>query len=110
MTLKFSEKFDHPFSHVFFLYLVSCFLSVTVSLQCRLQAVSMMHVTIYPFVIIEERRNRIDLVTGTPTKPYLSGNMLPNINTCENGWSNFSENLRIARVNSIRITKSIKLL
>ena len=23
----------------------------------------------------------------------LSGNMLPNIKTCKNGWSNFSENL-----------------
>ena len=35
----------------------------------------------------------IQLVTGTATKPWLSGNMLPNINTCENGWSNISENL-----------------
>ena len=37
-----------------------------------------------------------------------------NIKTCENGWSNFSENLsrdiKIARVNSIGISKSINLL
>ena len=35
------------------------------------------------------------LVTGTAIKPSLSGNMLSNMNTCKNGWSNFSENLRI---------------
>ena len=35
------------------------------------------------------------IVTGTATKPWLSGNMLPNINTCKNGWSKLSENLRI---------------
>ena len=40
--------------------------------------------------------------------------MLPNIKTCENWYSNLSENLivdrvdKIARVNSIRITKSFK--
>ena len=34
----------------------------------------------------------LDLVTGTATNPRVSGNMLPNIKTCENGWSNFSEN------------------
>ena len=34
-------------------------------------------------------------VTGTATKSRLSGNMLPIKKTCENGWSNFSENLRI---------------
>ena len=40
--------------------------------------------------------------------------MLPNIKTRENGWLNFSENLRIVslklhRVNSLLITKSINL-
>ena len=53
--------------------------------------------------------------TYIATKPWLSGNMLPNIKICENGWSNFKENLRldgikIARVNPIRITNSINLL
>ena len=41
-----------------------------------------------------EHGSLIRLVTGIGTKPRLSGNMLPNIKTCENGWSNFSENLR----------------
>ena len=36
-----------------------------------------------------------ELVTGTEMKPWLSRNMLPNINTCENGWSNFSANLKV---------------
>ena len=34
----------------------------------------------------------IQLVTGIATKQPFSRNMLPNIKTCENGWSNFSEN------------------
>ena len=54
------------------------------------------------------------LVTGTEMEPWLSRNMLPNVNTCENGWSNFSAKsescvIKIAEL-SIRITKSINLL
>ena len=40
-----------------FLYLVTCFLRATVSLLCRLQAVSNLHVPIYPYLISEARRN-----------------------------------------------------
>ena len=36
-----------------------------------------------------------DLLIGTATKRRLSGNILPNINTCENWCQYFSENLRI---------------
>ena len=43
----------------------------------------------YPYLINEGRRTLFDLVTGTATKPRLSGNMFININTCENGWLNF---------------------
>ena len=50
-----------------------------------------------------------EIATGIATKRLLSGNMLSNIETCGNGCSNFSENLRgrgtkTDRVNSIRIT------
>ena len=31
--------------------------------------------------------------------------MLPNINTCENGWSNLSENLRIVQFRVVEITR-----
>ena len=55
----------------------------------------------------------IRLVTGIAPKPWPSGNMFSNIQTCENGWSNFSENLRIIAlkllINSILITKPINL-
>ena len=53
--LKFSEKFDHPFSHVFIFG--NCFLRIMVPLLCRLQAVSKIHVEIYPYLISEGRRN-----------------------------------------------------
>ena len=90
-----------------FLYLVTCFLRVTVLLLCRSQAR-----TISSQFTKMERVSLIQLVTGIATKLWLSGNMFPNIKICENGWSNFSENLRmvgikIARVKSISITKSI---
>ena len=45
------------------------------------------------------------LVMDTATKPLLSGNMLPNINTCKNGWSNFSENLRIAALKLLELNR-----
>ena len=40
-----------------FSYLETCFPRVTVSLLCRLQAVSKIHVQIYPYLINEGRRN-----------------------------------------------------
>ena len=45
------------------------------------------------------------LVTGTEMKPWLSRNMLPNINTCENGWSNFSANLRVVLLKLLELTQ-----
>ena len=40
-----------------------------------------------------------ELVTGTSTKPWLSGNMLPN------GWSNFSENMRVVAIKLFELTQ-----
>ena len=45
------------------------------------------------------------LVTGIASKPRLSGNMLPNINTIENVWSNFPENLRIVALKLLELTR-----
>ena len=61
---------------------------------------------------LERETKLFDFVTGITTKPRLSRHMLPNINTCENGWSNFSANLRVVVIklgqlyNSIRNNKS----
>ena len=107
---NFSEKFDHSFR--MFLYLETCFLRVMASLICRLQDVAKIHFPIYSNLISEGRWN-CDRETGTAMKPWLSGNMFPNIKTCEHLWSNFSKKItnrgiKIVRVNSI-ITKSINL-
>ena len=40
----------------------------------------------------------IKLVTGIATNSLLSGNKLPNVKTCEYGWSNFSENPRVRAI------------
>ena len=40
-----------------FIYLVTCFLRVMVSLLCRLQAVLKIHIPIYSYIISEGRRN-----------------------------------------------------
>ena len=55
---RFSNFLRHSIIHFYmFLYVVTCFLRVTVSLLCRLQAVSMIVVQIYPYLISEGRRN-----------------------------------------------------
>ena len=46
-----------------------------------------------------------ELVTGTEMKPWLSRNMLKNINTCENAWSNFSANLRVVSLKLLELTQ-----
>ena len=46
-----------------------------------------------------------NLVTGTATEPCLSGNMLPNIKIYENGWLNFSINLRIVALKLLALTQ-----
>ena len=46
-----------------------------------------------------------ELVTGTEMKPWLSRNMLPNINTCENGGLNFSVNLRVVSLKLLELTQ-----
>ena len=51
-----------------------------------------------------EHVSLIKLVTGMTTKPWLSGNMLPNINTCENLWSNFSENRIVVEIKLLELT------
>ena len=46
-----------------------------------------------------------ELVTGTEMKPWLSRNMLPKINTCENGWSNFSANIRVMSLKLLELAQ-----
>ena len=62
-------------------------------------------VPIYPNLIIVEETKLFELVTGTEMKPWLSRNILPNINTCENGRSNFSANLRVVSLNLLELTQ-----
>ena len=100
--LKFSRKSKINFRMI--LYLVICFLRVKVSLLCRLQAVPKIHVPIFPYLMWWKKK-LFDLVTCTATKPRLSGDILPNINTCKNGWSHFSESLRIVASKLLELTR-----
>ena len=45
------------------------------------------------------------LVTGIEMKPWLARNMLPDVNTWENGWSNSSANLRVVSWKLLEITQ-----
>ena len=89
--------------------LVTCFLRVTVSLLYRLEAVSKIHVAIYPCLIISEGRRNCSTFwsaqLGKATKPRLSGYMLPNINTFENEYWYISENLRIVALKLLELTQ-----
>ena len=46
-----------------------------------------------------------ELVTGTARRQGLSGNILPNINTSKNGWSNFSANLSVVALKLFELTQ-----
>ena len=94
--------------------LVTCLLRVTVSLLCRLQAVSKIHVPIYPCLIISEGRRNCSTFWGaqhwnrgcqeTCKYKHKRKFMLLFLRKFENRC------IKIARVNSIRITKFINLL
>ena len=49
--------------------------------------------------------NLFDLVTSKETIQWLSRNMLPNINTCENGCLNFSGNLRLVTLKVLKLSQ-----
>ena len=100
---KFFEKFDHPFSHVFIFRNMFPdsygFVAMPVTSCIKDTCSDLSHI-----YLVKEMK-LFDLVTATTTKPWLSGNMFPNIKTCVNGWSNFSENLRIVVANLLELTR-----
>ena len=80
-----------------FLYLVTCLQRVTVSLLCRYQAISKIHIPIYPYLINEGRRNfracdRHRNETVTLRKHVAKYKYMPN------EWLNSSENLRVVMI------------
>ena len=95
------------------LYSITRFLRVTVSLLCRLQAVSMIHVPIYPYLISEKRRkvrpcdwhsNETATLRKHVTKyKHIRKWMVEFLKKFEN------RGIKIARANSIPIKKSINL-
>ena len=99
---KLTEKFDHQFSHVFIFGNMfpesHCFFAIPVT-SCIKDSCS----NLSPSNWWREMK-LFDLVTGTATKPWPSGDMSPNLNTCENGWSNFSENVRIVTLTLFELT------
>ena len=97
-TLRFSEKFGHPFSNVYIfgnMFPEShgfVAMPVTSSIEDTWSNLSLSN---------QWRETKLlELVTSTGTKPWLSGNMFLNINPFN----------KIFPVNSIPITKSINLL
>ena len=92
MTLKFSEKFDHK-----------CLLVI---LSHRFVA---MPVTRYMFQCIPIKLVKGDEIVRPcdrhSNETWLSGNILRNINTCKNGWTNFSENLIIVTLKLLELTR-----
>ena len=93
-----------------FLYLISCLLRVTVSLLCRLQAVSKMHVPIFPYLISEGRRNCSTLWPAQKRNRDSQGTYVTKYKHMRKWIVEFlrkfeSRGIKIARVNSILITK-----
>ena len=92
--------------------MVFIFGRVAVSLLCRLQSLSKIHVPIYPYLISEGRQNCSTLYRHSNETATLR-KRVPNINTWK--WMikflrKFKNHgIKIVRVNLIRITKSINL-
>ena len=57
-----------------------------------------------PIWLVKETK-LFELVTGTESNPWLSGNMLLNINTCLNWWLILSANLRVVVLNLLELTQ-----
>ena len=94
--------------------LVTCFLRVTVSLLCRLQAVSKIYVPIYPCLIISEgRRNcsTFDWHSNETATVRIHVSKYKHIRKLMLVFLGKFENrgIKIARVNSTHITKNINL-
>ena len=101
--LKFPEKFDNLFLHVFIFRNKfpesHCFVAMPVTSRS-------IHVLIYQYLSSEERRNCSILWPVQHRNRYSHETcMLRNIKTCENWRSNFSENLRIVQFKVVEITR-----
>ena len=97
--LKFFVQVDHAFSHVF-IFGNMC------PESRRLQTVSKIHVSIYPYLVSEERRNCSSFWSAQQrNNNELSANMLANIITCENWRSNFSENLGVVTIKLFELSQ-----
>ena len=90
--LRFSKKFDPSFLHVFLFGNMfpesHGFAAAPITSSNKFVSLHLLDRDKLKHVSL------IQLATGIETKPWLSGNMSPNIKTCRNGWSNLSENLR----------------
>ena len=81
--LRFSNFLKNSFIHFrVLLYFVTCFLRVMVSLLCRLQAVSKMHVPIYPYLTIVKGDGIVLPRDRQCNKTVTLRKRLPNIKTC----------------------------
>ena len=103
MILIFSEKFNYPFLHVFMLKKMfpesTGFVAMPVTSWIKVASCNLSLSNYWRELIL------FKLVTGTATKPRLSGNMLPNIKSCENPWSNSSENLQVLTIKLLESTR-----
>ena len=89
--------------------LVTCFLRVTVSLLCRLQAVSKIHVPIYPCLLISKGRRNCTTFDRHSKFSNGTATVRKHVNqifaACENLCWYFSENLPIVALKLIELTQ-----
>ena len=90
--------------------LVTCFLIFTVSLLCRLQAVSNIHVPIYPCLIISEGRRNCSTFWSTQQRNRdCQDTYVTKYKTLENESWYFSENFRIVALKLLELTQLTSL-
>ena len=104
-TLRFWDGKIYEYTHVFIFCSMlpesQCFVGVPVASSNNIVSLHLLDRDKLEHISL------IQLVTGIASKPWLSGNMLPTIKPCENGWSNFPENLRVVAIKFIELTQFV---
>ena len=101
MTLKFSEKIDHPSSHVFVFGNMFTDI-VTASLLCRLQGVSKIHV---PINLSQKGEEVVRLCDRHSNETVTLGKLVTKYKRIRKLWSNLPEHFRIVALKLLELTQ-----
>ena len=108
LMLRFSNFLRNSIIHFrMFLYLETCFLRVTVSFLCRLQAVSKIHVPIYPYLTI---MTGDEIVRPCDQHNNETVTLMEHVPKCKNKRKLVVEFLKKIRIVALKLLELIRFL